>query len=612
MISKRNGSRSICSTDSRGNARFVFSKGSRVRGTVIGVCAALLGMSVSVFGSSVAGATAPTITTTAATALSATQATMNGTLGATTDTMTTEQFCYSDTSFTSGNCNSLSSHVLESANSNGSGAWSAPLSSLTPGSTYWVEFEATDSTTNTTLYGGVVSFTTLAAVSGITLNMSGTGPSTYAATLDSATSTPTTSNWTVVVPQDTSTTQLLAHYTMTSATVGLSGVDTATTSIPVTITGTGISGTQPYGTLSLATSTWTLTPGFTQSFETLGTWVLSASVPNSSGLITALSLTLTVSNLTAIGGGGSGASGSVTPGSPAAVHVTTQPSPSATDGVALATQPVVTIVDANGTPVPGVIVTVSTSGGITLSGASATTDSAGVATFSNLTLTGTLGNYVLTFTAGSGGPTATSSEVTLTIGSADPATSSYSASPASVKANGTDSSTVTVVLKDVGGNQLATGGANITISSSLGEVSSVTDNANGTYSATVTSTSAGSGVISASIGTSPITGSSGVTIDFTSGTTTHKSLMVQLRFAPGSAALTRADHAQLIKLARRLTNGAFVRVIVWGPHNAKLAVARRNAIIHVFMTIVKLRIHVKLVTRTRANIARVITLVELT
>lgn len=77
-------------------------------------------------------------------------------------------------------------------------------------------------------------------------------------------------------------------------------------------------------------------------------------------------------------------------------------------------------------------------------------------------------------------------------------TSTITAAASSITANGTSTTTITVQLKDVNGNNLTTGGNTVTLSTTAGTLSSVTDNGNGTYTATLTS--------STSITTATITG----------------------------------------------------------------------------------------------------------
>jgi autotransporter-associated beta strand protein len=95
---------------------------------------------------------------------------------------------------------------------------------------------------------------------------------------------------------------------------------------------------------------------------------------------------------------------------------------------------------------------------------------------------------------------------------------------ASIADDGIASQILTVQAIDANGNNLSIGGATVTIalSSGVGNINAVTDNTDGTYSATVTSTVAGSGVFVATIGGSPVMGGGGSqsasTITFTLGT----------------------------------------------------------------------------------------------
>lgn len=121
--------------------------------------------------------------------------------------------------------------------------------------------------------------------------------------------------------------------------------------------------------------------------------------------------------------GGSGASGIVVfryvNGDAAAAAITTQPT-GAASGSALATQPIIRIVDGTGNTITSSTVTVVASiasGGGTLSGTTSVAAINGVATFTDLVITGTPGDRTLTFT-----PTTlaavTSSAVTITVGAA--------------------------------------------------------------------------------------------------------------------------------------------------------------------------------------------------
>ncbi|HSR92224.1 MAG TPA: hypothetical protein VLK88_13035 [Gemmatimonadales bacterium] len=119
--------------------------------------------------------------------------------------------------------------------------------------------------------------------------------------------------------------------------------------------------------------------------------------------------------------GATSASFNLTVGSATALKMVTQPSTSANNGSAFATQPRVRLVDAGGNAVSqaGVAVTVSrtpTTAGLggTLS---VNTNVNGVAAFTNLSLTGAVGNYTLGFAA-TGLTSATSSSIALNAGAA--------------------------------------------------------------------------------------------------------------------------------------------------------------------------------------------------
>ncbi|WP_431807806.1 InlB B-repeat-containing protein [Lysinibacillus sphaericus] len=97
-----------------------------------------------------------------------------------------------------------------------------------------------------------------------------------------------------------------------------------------------------------------------------------------------------------------------------------------------------------------------------------------------------------------------------------PAESQVTINNTSLVADGTSQTTVTIQLKDAQGNNITTGGETVTIASSVGTVSAVTDHNNGSYTATLTApTTIGTGSINASVGgrTIPTTAS----VQFVSG-----------------------------------------------------------------------------------------------
>ncbi|MEI7527008.1 MAG: invasin domain 3-containing protein, partial [Mariniphaga sp.] len=88
-------------------------------------------------------------------------------------------------------------------------------------------------------------------------------------------------------------------------------------------------------------------------------------------------------------------------------------------------------------------------------------------------------------------------------GTADATQSTLTPTTASITADGASTQILTIQAKDANGNNLTIGGSTVTITnqSGTGSISSVTDNSNGTYTATVTApTSTGSGVFVATLG----------------------------------------------------------------------------------------------------------------
>ena len=127
------------------------------------------------------------------------------------------------------------------------------------------------------------------------------------------------------------------------------------------------------------------------------------------------------------------------------------------------------------------------------------------------TVTGTLN--------GAGNAIADNAVVLFTTGAASTATSVITASPTSIAANGTSTSTITVQLKDANGNNLGTGGDVVALSATAGTLSAVTDNGNGTYTATLTSsTTAGIATISGTLNGAGNTLANTTTVTFTAGT----------------------------------------------------------------------------------------------
>ncbi len=102
--------------------------------------------------------------------------------------------------------------------------------------------------------------------------------------------------WSVTVPQDSATTIASANYVLEALDADLEGVDTAEDYAVTFVSGPGVTGGSPYGTLVYQgpNEQWTLTPSTTQTFETPGTWVLQATLSDLGDESTTVQLTLIV------------------------------------------------------------------------------------------------------------------------------------------------------------------------------------------------------------------------------------------------------------------------------------------------------------------------------
>ena len=108
-----------------------------------------------------------------------------------------------------------------------------------------------------------------------------------------------------------------------------------------------------------------------------------------------------------------------------------------------------------------------------------------------------------------------------------------SASPASIIASGSSTSLVKMQARDLNGVNLTAGGATVTFATTLGTLSSTTDNGDGTYQATLTS--------STTVGSAKVTAKLGGTTIATIGTATNSaSLTVNFVLGPVSATASTA------------------------------------------------------------------------
>ena len=158
-----------------------------------------------------------------------------------------------------------------------------------------------------------------------------------------------------------------------------------------------------------------------------------------------------------------------------AAAITTQPI-GAASGSTLATQPVIRIVDASGNTVtsPNVNVVASiASGSGTLSGTTTVASVAGVATFTNLVITGTAGAFTLRFTPTSLTPV-TSSSLTITAGAASAA--AITTQPTGAASGSTFDTYPVIRIVDASGNTVTSSTVSVvaSIASGTGTLSGTT------------------------------------------------------------------------------------------------------------------------------------------
>ncbi|MFV1884468.1 MAG: DUF2341 domain-containing protein [Balneola sp.] len=132
--------------------------------------------------------------------------------------------------------------------------------------------------------------------------------------------------------------------------------------------------------------------------------------------------------------------------------------------------------------------TVSISSNCTLGSGQGTTASfVGGVLASHTVSVSSIGTCTLTATNTSGSETGDSNTFDVTPGAASATTTTISANPTVIFNDGFSTSTITVQVKDSEGNNRTVGGATIVLSTTDGSLSAVTDNGNGTYTATLTS-----------------------------------------------------------------------------------------------------------------------------
>jgi len=221
------------------------------------------------------------------------------------------------------------------------------------------------------------------------------------------------------------------------------------------------------------------------------------------------------------------------------LSITTQPSSSAANGTPFAQQPVLQLRDASGNAVSqsGVAVTASiASGGGTLGGTiTVSTDGLGIARFTNLSISGTIGNRTLGFSS-PGLTGVTSGTVNVTAGPASQL--SITSQPSSTAMNGAPFPQQPVIqLRDASGNPVSRSGVAVTVAiasggGTLGGTTTVLTDASGTATFTNLSISGIIGSRTLRVTAPTLSGATTGTVNVTAGPATQLSITVQ----PSSAA----------------------------------------------------------------------------
>ena len=239
-------------------------------------------------------------------------------------------------------------------------------------------------------------------------------------------------------------------------------------------------------------------------------------------------------------------SGDIVIGSGAATRLdlATPPSASVQSGVNFPQQPVVQLEDASGNPVgtSGVTVTVTiqSCGGKTLGGDNeVATNSSGEAVFTDLRLTGTVGNCTLLFAA-TGLTTVSSSPIAVGPGPVSASNSTVSASPTTITAGGSGS-TVTVTVRDGSNNVIAGASVDLSVTgagNTIGPDDPAVTNASGVATFTVTSTGAGIKTVTATADGVSLSQAPQLTVDPGEPDATQSSLVADPASVMAGAATT--------------------------------------------------------------------------
>ncbi len=151
----------------------------------------------------------------------------------------------------------------------------------------------------------------------------------------------------------------------------------------------------------------------------------------------------------------------------------------------------ITAVDGSGTAVTTFSGSVVLTSSCSMGKGQGTTANFSSGELSSLTVNVTsIGNCTLTATNSAGSESGTSNAFSVSPGVISEAASVITASPTVILNDGSSTSTITLQAKDAYGNNITTGGETVVFSTNHGSVGSVTDNVNGAYTATLTSSTA--------------------------------------------------------------------------------------------------------------------------
>jgi adhesin/invasin len=199
-------------------------------------------------------------------------------------------------------------------------------------------------------------------------------------------------------------------------------------------------------------------------------------------------------------------------GSATALSFAVPPSATASSGVPLTTQPAIQLVDGSGNAVaqPGkTIVAAIQSGTGTLSGTtSITTSGSGVATFTNLALSGAAGSQIILSFSASGLVGVSSGTITIGAGTVSAGNSTLAVTGSPITAStGASAATITVTARDASNNVIpgAAVAVAVTGDNSVTQPAGGVANGSGVATATVSSTEAGIKTVTATINGTTIT-----------------------------------------------------------------------------------------------------------